>query len=401
MVSGKPAPNRYRMAARMDPRAGELRVEAAVEWRWPARDLPSEALFGLHKSVIISGLRCDPPGRWELRPGSPLQYSPEASTVAVIPSSPPAPGSWLGMELGYQLRPAIVQTWEVNRLTPEWVELGLYAPWFPLDVATGAPFEYIVEVEGVPGYELTGTGVVERTPRGWRLTSAEPGQDCVIIAAPALTEQRGNRLTVAHAAPGDAGIASAVMRDGEWVLSLFGDRFGVQEGGLRIVIAPRTRGGGYARPGLVVLTHNLSEPKRTLRWIAHEIAHLWWRLADARTWEDWLNESFAEYSAVLAVGARYGQDAADELLAAKRAAMPGLPPVMGLARDDERAYATIYGKGCVLLHDLAETIGQEAMAALLRDTYLEQVGTTSAFLGLLGRRCGEGAARQFEQRLKA
>ncbi len=398
MTHSKPEPNRYRFEVNLEPAKGTALVTAAVEWQWP--EGAREAVFALHKSADILRLQCDPPVTWELRPGSPAQYAEEASTLVLRPKDGLALRSSLRIEMAYRLTLGIVQTWEVNRLTPEWVELGLYTPWFPFDVAY-APFEYIVEIGPIPGYQVTGSGTIQFSNKGWRLASAGPGNDCVIIAAPELRELREAELSVVHTRTSDGELASAILNDGKWVMERFGRWFGRHSGQLRIVLAPREKGGGYTRPGLVVLTPEKIEPERMFKWVGHETAHLWWWRADVTTWEDWLNESVAEYSALAAVRERYGSAAAEELIAAKREATAGLPPIFRLPRSHEKAYPVLYGKGCVLLWDLAARIGEAAMSRLLREMYLSGVNNTERFLCLLEEISGQPVAADFAAQLRA
>lgn len=163
-----------------------------------------------------------------------------------------------------------------------------------------------------------------------------------------------------------------------------------------MVIAPRTKGGGYARRNIVVLTPDgLENPSVAFRWIAHELAHLWWQRADATCWEDWLNESFAEFSSVVAVRRRFGESQADDLLNARQAKLQGLPPIVGLPREHEQAHAVLYAKGCVLLHRLEQAIGREAMMRLLRRMNDLKVYTTEGFLESLAATGGEEVAGRF------
>lgn len=396
MAPLKPSPNRYRLAAELDPQAGTMAVRTSFEWRWPG----GEVLFALHKSAQIDALRCDPPASWEFRPGSPLLYSTEAASLVITPLTPLSPDSVLRLKLSYRLSPGIIQPWEVNRITPDWVEMGNYAPWFPLDVSY-APFEYTAEVSVARGYQFTGSGSIRHAGGpNWHLESVTPDHDCVLMAAPELNEFHAANLSVVCVRDTDRTLAGQILEDGQWLMGEFAGWFGGQDGGLRIILAPRTKGGGYARPGLVVLTPDGLDRRRMFRWIGHEIAHLWWRSADVRTWEDWLNEAFAEYSALMAVREQFGQGAADEVIAAKRSQLPGLPPVMGIPREDPQAHAVLYGKGCVLLCDLAARIGHGKMVGLLRKMYARQVKDTREFLVLLAEVAGADAADAFAESLK-
>ena len=57
--------------------------------------------------------------------------------------------------------------------------------------------------------------------------------------------------------------------------------------------------GGYKRDGLIVFTAVKADIPSALHHIAHELAHSYAMGADCYSWEDWLNETHAEWSALL------------------------------------------------------------------------------------------------------
>ena len=113
------------------------------------------------------------------------------------------------------------------------------------------------------------------------------------------------------------------------------------------------------------------------------------------TWEDWLNESFAEFSAVKAVAAKLGAEKLPELMAKKRERTQGLPPIKGIPRDHEKAYFVLYDKGALVLQELEEIVGQEAFDQLLRLRIQEDINTTQEFLALLAKIAGQETAELF------
>ena len=100
------------------------------------------------------------------------------------------------------------------------------------------------------------------------------------------------------------------VRETEKTLLLFARILGDTSGDrmVRHVYSPREWGQGFARTGMIVLSEG-----RVLRTLAkdpdtsfvhgnaHEAAHFWWRFGSGQG--DWINESFAEYFAMLAVRA--------------------------------------------------------------------------------------------------
>ena len=51
---------------------------------------------------------------------------------------------------------------------------------------------------------------------------------------------------------------------------------------------------GYFRKGLIVLSDLPSEKIAIDAFLAHECGHIWATGANINSWEDWLNETFAE-----------------------------------------------------------------------------------------------------------
>lgn len=144
-------------------------------------------------------------------------------------------------------------------------------------------FTYEAVVHTEPGCVITGNGELTRARdmedgEFWHLRGNRPGTDCVLIAFRALREETGRWLSVLH--PGDehAPHGRQVAVDGDWLLGWFREIFGapavddrngaIGPAPIRLLIAPLTKGGGYARPGFVVLTPDgLEDPLRAFRWI--------------------------------------------------------------------------------------------------------------------------------------
>lgn len=66
--------------------------------------------------------------------------------------------------------------------------------------------------------------------------------------------------------------------------------------------------GGYSRKNFITLNSG-SFNEYILRNTAHEISHFWWNKAPVESWHDWLNESFAEFSALQYLRHARGEEA--------------------------------------------------------------------------------------------
>jgi hypothetical protein len=207
-------------------------------------------------------------------------------------------------------------------------------------------------------------------------------------------------VTVSFCNANDADAALDLAEQGAWVLGYMADW--LQDSSPRhpnLVVANRDKGGGYARPGLVVLGSigDYSRREGIFAYVAHEFAHFWWTGAPVDGWQDWLNEAFAEFSSMRAVRAKFGEQAYQTRLERKRQAVVGLPPIRGIDRQHEHAYDVLYNKGTLVLLDLEQLIGEAAFNELLRRFVREPVRDNDMLLRLLTEVAGQEAADKLNQ----
>jgi hypothetical protein len=283
-------------------------------------------------------------------------------------------------------------SWGVIQLHENWVELvAAYSGWIPFD-PSAAPYQARWRARLPEGWVATGTGA-PRLVDGWWSATVEATDDLVLIAAPGLQRIAvGESLTISHVDL-PRGVPELIAADARRVRDTLSTWFGPAPGGghVEIVFAPRDEGGGYARPGLVVMLYEGAYAEGStagpgfIRYLAHEISHLWWRGARTTDWEDWLNESFAEMSALMILRDRFGEQEFEDRLAQYRTASADAPAVRGLDRDEDVAYTVLYRKGPVLLAELEQSIGREAFLRFLRARVADQANTTEECLATLAR----------------
>ncbi|MFO8059674.1 MAG: hypothetical protein R6U70_03330, partial [Bacillota bacterium] len=284
-------------------------------------------LFLLHRGLQLQSVSGAGVLDWEPDDAVAAPFSPEAEGIRVRLQEIPGGNEPIRLHLAYSGRIGVTE-WRSNRITAEWVELGLYSPWFPLmmEGPDPLPLDYDLEVTVEGGYQLA--GAVERTARGWRLVSERTGQDALLLAAPEfhrLSRTDGNvAVEVQLTRRDDLAAAGELAQGAVELLGFYRDWFH-DDGGREVtaVIAPRRIGGGYVRGPLMVLSVDVLEGMQTrelgiFKWLAHEIAHLWWNRAPSGSWEDWLNESIAEYCALRAVAAHHSEEGFVKLMSEKR-----------------------------------------------------------------------------------
>ena len=156
---------------------------------------------------------------------------------------------------------------------------------------------------------------------------------------------------------------------------------------------------GYFRKGYFVLpqTDNVRD---LLFPISHELSHYWWLKAGQQ--HAWLNESFAEYSAMLFLRKEQGVEAFLKRLGDKRKNSLNLPAVYGFDRTKNRQAApgVFYRKGVVKLGELEKELGEEKFMQFLRQVAKARVSETDTLIELLAQVSSREVADRFLLNLK-
>lgn len=335
-------------------------------------------------------------------------FMPEAGILEVYLKEPVLRGDIVPVKLQYSGTLHIVQPWGDNRLTEEWIELGLYFPWFPYNLIQleSKNITYCINVKIDHGYKVFGLGTTTKEGDYWQIKNLQSDVDMIVMAAKALKqksiEENGLSLEISYTKTDDS-IITDILNTSIWIINKFQDWFGDTK--LKkesIVIA---YGGGYVRRNFIVLDQFYKEKyikkqKDNFKYLAHEFSHLWWSNAPSNSWEDWLNESFAEYSAVMAVREKFGQEVSERIIIKKRHIIQGLPPIKGINRGAKDAYGVLYNKGCVLLSDLELQIGKATFMRFLQQLIKNKVSSTDQCLKILSNVTNSKISEEFDRKLR-
>lgn len=393
----------YEINVRILPQQGILQATAAVTLVAPEGGL-RDVRFLLNRALTVTSVGSDNPVEsytFDRTKPSGHRYTPTGAPLTVRFAQRLAPATATVLRLDYQ-GPIEPDSWNTNFIKPDWTELAYYVAWYPYDPGSNS-FTSRVSVLTEAGWPVTGTGVVRRSGQEWILTQDQPSKDIIVITAPKLHvrkiggEEAGIEVSYANLSEGQA---DRIAADAGKILADFRSWLGpLSNKTLRIVFAERTSGGGYYRPGFMTL---IWEPdyQGLVRYAAHETAHFWWCKGRSTTWEDWLNESFAEYSALLLVRQWYGAEAFEDYLSRYRKEAEDVPPIWGLDRNDKAAFAVLYRKGPILLNRLEEQIGKTPFRELLATLAARGVSTTDRMLATLEKQTSKDVRAAFEQWLK-
>lgn len=289
------------------------------------------------------------------------------------------------------------------------LELGLDNFWFPIHPATvGFNFRYRLSIKtDEPAFDLIANGHTKRQGNNWIVESRAPDFDIDLVFGEGLTfktyMQGGYNLKVVSKDMPDEAVTS-LLTSMKAMLDFYNSSFGASDPQQEITGVfrphPGVEGqGGYFRKGYFVFpktdnVHNLVLP------IAHELAHHWWLKAGRQ--HAWLNESFAEYSALLFVRRKQGVEEFQKLLEDKRNRSVNLPPIYGFDRTKNRQAApgVFYRKGPVKLSELETELGEQKFMSFLTQAVKAEVRDTDALIELLARVATRDVADRFLLNLK-
>jgi hypothetical protein len=359
--------------------------------------------FYLNKDLKVASVQCD----------GCLGFSEQKEKVDEYKNAPLAAPVEVRLRLGTDVRTIRIRysgklvdvPSDTSSFNRDWVELGMIeTQWLPFDPES-KEFTYDLKLKTDPAYKIVANAYVTGMSGKWRLQRTSASYD-VDLAAGRKLEVR--RLTTASL---KLQIAS------EGVPNDFLERFGTDTGRiaetytqwfgkpasdrLTVVLNPRD-GASYSRPGYISLCYN-KDPSAfdgMIYTMSHEVAHFWWHGASDETWENWLNEGFAEYTAMMYLRQTKGEAAFQKQVAKQERRVEGAPPLWGVDRHAPRAAAAIYGKGALDLYTLEKMLGRQRFLKFLRALFEKNIKTTNGLLAELAAEDGQQVATNFENLLK-
>lgn len=291
----------------------------------------------------------------------------------------------------------------------KFLELGLDNFWFPVHKSfSGFNFIYDVSVKtDEENFVAAANGKVVKKGKAWSVGSKVPDFDIDIVFGDGVkvdsyTRDNYDLRVVSKNLPD--GVPVEMLGNIRETLEFYNSTFGAGDKQMAVtaVIRPHVTSegqGGYFRKGYFVIPK--TDNARTSAFtIAHELAHYWWLNAGQQ--HAWLNESFAEYSAMLALRRKQGVEAFNKMLEDKRKNSQDLPPVYGFDRTKNRqqTVAMLYRKGVVKLADLEAEIGEQKFMEFLRRAAVAKIDTTDKLIQLLAMVTTKEIAERFLAKLK-
>lgn len=295
-----------------------------------------------------------------------------------------------------------LDTW-MSSMEKDWVQLGYYVAWFPVN-SDSRDFTANVSVSINDGYTVSGSGIVEHKDDKWEMLQPWGGFDLQIVASPTLKSKKmtndGRTFEVVYTDFADADADSALLACSE-ALQFYTCLFKTNPSNdyMKFLVVPR-RGGGISRKNFIAYaTKRFNEHFKTA--IGHEMGHFWWNKAPTFSWEDWLNEGFAEFSMLWYIKCHFDKHVFDCYLEACRENARHACPIYEVDRDAPEAYDALYNKGALLLYDLEQKVGEQRFFEFMQGVAEREITSTTLLLDYAEEVFGKEIRKWIENRIKS
>lgn len=249
-----------------------------------------------------------------------------------------------------------------NIITGDIIEINRYGVWLPCELSQTVSIS--TELTGCGDYFLVKG---EFDGDRWRYSAGEWDMNLILYRKSVLKTVSGKHISIYYADGSLDSAAEFSKNVFEDVLDYYTKELFNRDCGKHtemVCLYPAlTSGGAYKRDGLIVCISPGTDEKEAVTVNAHELAHEWCTGADAWSWEDWLNETTAEWSMLLYCLDRGKNDIFDAMISEHLAKAPELPTIK--TADGSRPEG-VHTKGTALFYELYKAFGAETVKSIIR-----------------------------------
>jgi Peptidase family M1 domain len=271
----------------------------------------------------------------------------------------------------------------------QWLELNLYTTWFPLNMDYGL-FKYQMNIQLPTNYKLIGSGYISNNGNFWEINQNTQSFDIPLIISPEFNciSVAKEMIKIYHLDLNKENIRN-LEESANVHYNFLNEILGESKtNSLTLAVNSFNRPISYTRKGFISLTVEKLFTIQNEKTLAHEISHLWWNKATVSNWEDWLNESFAEYSSILILRNKYGESNFIKNIKRLENIIKDLHPLYKLKRENTINQNVITYKGAHLLYELENRIGRKVFADFLKSVHNKKIKKTSELLKLIKNELG-------------
>jgi hypothetical protein len=264
-------------------------------------------------------------------------------------------------------------SFETSHIQSDYVELAIYAVWYPLVSFKNRP-SFEVRLRGPVDWTwIMNADQVDDGPLTWR--SNDNRTDLTLHGRPIDDAIHPKESKLFWGSPANL----ELYRPLEAKFSKIQDQLirwlGEPETkDLKIILVPRDFGGGYARHRLIVIQDDtvtkIEDDVSIMQYWGHEFSHSWFKRTTVEDYHNWVDEALATYASLLAIEEVYGHKAFQERIKKMRKRIEeqkGLPSIKSIERSHPHAQMVYYVYGTLVINEIGEEIGKDTMIHVLHD----------------------------------
>ena len=283
---------------------------------------------------------------------------------------------------------------------PNWIELSFYTGWFPINFED-RNYSYKLDFETPEKYQIISSGSISKTKNKTTIINDENYKDILVILSDKFQIFSAKNGTIRFYG---TGLSKEQIKDiqntSEDIYNFYEEIFGKSDSkNLMVAVNPFAHPMSYARKGFISLSLKNGFANGDKKTLAHEIGHLWWKNASFGTYEEWLNESFAEFSALKWMQKKLSPTEFEAFLKKYELAYQKPIKITQLNPNDDGWFPIVYFKYPYILYKLEQKIGQEKMFRFLKTAYERRISHTEDLIKLLRNYTDESTIDGFEKEI--
>jgi hypothetical protein len=406
-------PNHIKGSVELDPAKNYVSAQLNINYNL-TQDCDS-LLFFLHSGLKIESLVGNEIKNYKISPAENMmgmEAIPFTNLLTVFLKNSEKKSNPITFSLNYH---GIIGKDEIilgpDAYSDQWVELGMGSLWFPLETSFTFSFTHELKIKLPSIYTLCGIGNEKFVNGLWTIEPENESVDMVIVAAKDLLHKKkstGKYITVVfYTSDRDTGVINFILEMAFRCQQFYNHQFAKSQPLYsQKLVYPANRGRsreeGYSRnPFIMLSTGDNDDHEEIFRFIAHEIAHFWWGKGNTQTADNFMNESLAEYSYLMALRNIKGKDAFAKAIQNKRDALKNETPpsIWNLENHLELNYLLVYQKGPLLLYELEKKIGERKLIEIFSFLLENKINTLKGLVDVIDIKAGKDVAKWFNDSL--
>jgi len=369
-----------------------LIVRCVIAFETPITDFR----FSLNSEFAIDHIKADTDSEWKAIKEWQPQWQYKSKEIEVSAKNPMQK---LTIEYSYHKR---LSGW-CNVIEEKRVALSSYSAWTIFE--TSMPINFIFKMENMKEYFVINARYDDASNLWvYGETDHDEGNIVALKKGHYHLATTGN-FCFYYLNKDEKDYADCYTSNYDGIMAYFTSIFGEKDINKMSIVSLglETGGGAYFRKELMVIDKiDVSEDKEKIRQsviglLGHELGHNWFTGADITTWEDWLNETGAEWAALLYILSLNEKEFFENHISKAKENYKDTPVIKSL--DGKRPNDGVHTRGVMMFYEIYREYGIEVITTILKGLIELNKHTTENFLVELKNKIGSDIPNKIEQGL--